>query len=219
MRTLSRRETVALNVALLVVPALAFYRFRWEPYQETASRLQSKAAESRALEADPTQLATLRQMATERRQAVRELRERVTVLKRRFAPDSNPVQQQLVVDISDLAARCGVRIEESQFPVSDAAAALAGGTADGTRYRRAGEDTPALSLVEQYTRAAGREPRLLKLRVDSSFGGLLRFFSELSGLRWRVTPIRFDIRRKELVTKDGTGRVTSRLETTVLLAL
>jgi uncharacterized coiled-coil protein SlyX len=214
MKTLSRRETGILLAAIVVVPAIAFYRFRFEPYTKAATKLEKRAADAPA---DSGRLAMLERMSADREQSVRELSRRVAELAKRFAPKTNAVLQPLVADVSALASRSGVRIEESTFPV--VATALSGNPADAPRFRRAGDEEQRPSFLRRYPKGERYERPLLRLRVASSFDELRAFFAGLGELRWRVTPIQFDVRRRSLAVGDGSGRVITRLETTLLLAL
>ena len=144
----------------------------------------------------------------------------------------------LKLELLNLAARCGLTVEEVKPLVNPKAARdpecqEPAGT--GPAPTASAEAANIAFLNKLPAGEAYRRP-LLAMQCRASYGALRRFFSEIGGLSWNVTPVSFGISRSGYVSapagaggdEDGAPRASvpaqwtaddGQLRLTVLLAL
>ncbi len=121
----------------------------------------------------------------------------VAYLEQRFAPaDDSRAARELELELFRLASDSGILVREF-VPYRS-------GVAGSTVHDR------STTVLEAYVESMRHERRLAKLVVSTSFAALREFIDGLARLKWRVTPVKMDIRRnKEPLTEEDPGKIIS----------
>ncbi|MHC4932684.1 MAG: hypothetical protein ACYTGV_10900 [Planctomycetota bacterium] len=195
MRRLTPREHALLIAALLVVVAMGFGLFRVRPKGAAAGRVDQEAEIARTRLAgvnwprpsgEPEPLE--RELSELRRQAA-EYEAALKLQEARFVSLGGPGEmEELRLQISALADRCGVRIVENVICPRTKVRAYLGSRAGPTEAER-----PAAKLVRFLAMGEPYSLTTREVTLDAPYGGLRDFLTGLAELDKRIVVMRFRI--------------------------
>ena len=197
--------TVLVATACLAVPAIAAALLwiqwgRWADTRTSVERLgdvsgvavASVAAEELSRLAGERAVLTC-QVADKTRQ--------LSALKADVMPVDDESVKRQILDMLNAAARCGLVVEEVRQVAGDArSVSLPDMPGSETEYAgRTGGRKAAADFLNRFSAGARQRP-LLQLRCRGEYASIRDYFDRLDRLRWKVTPVLFDISR---VQKSG----------------
>ena len=126
------------------------------------------------------------------RQVAQATRLLADVQARRMPLDAPTVRRQ-ILDMLDLAAACGLTVEEIKPMAGDAQSlALAVGASSEQPAGPAGTRENLAAFLNRFSRGAAPRP-LVRLSCRGEFATIRDYFARLQTLRWQVTPALFEI--------------------------
>jgi hypothetical protein len=150
---------------------------------ETVESLQAKAAD---LEAARNLLAP----------RVEQSAAAVAELQKRLMPLEAGASRQLRLEVLDLAARCGLQVEEIKPVGTGGRWPDPAGQAPASPAANA-DDVKNIAFLGRFPAGDAYRRPLLRLQCRAGYPAVRKFLDQLGGLRWNVTPVAFRLEQAD----------------------
>jgi len=197
---MSSRTTSPAIMVLMVLCAAAplaaalWCGFQWHAWHRASAELAKLGAAGAAAEDIRAEAAQVQDRKAQLTQQVAGLSAELAEARSRQMPLTVETTQQTILDVLNLAARCGLHVKETSR-LDDDPAATGGATASAARKKSA-------AFLGRFSPGKVVRP-LVKIEAGADYPAIHRFLDELGSLRWMVTPVQFDIGRRRGTVSVG----------------
>jgi hypothetical protein len=202
------RDLLVLVLLAGMAAACAFATWQawgaWQGYSAVKGALAERGATSETVETLQAKTADLDQQRSLLAPQVEKGAAELAELQKSLMPLETGASRQLRLDVLDLAARCGLQVEEVK-PVGGEGRwpDLAGQTPAAPAANA--DDVKSIAFLGQFPAGDVYRRPLLRLQCRAGYAATRKFLDQLGGLRWRVTPVAF---RLEQADAPHTGEPT-----------
>ncbi len=203
-RTSSRNAAVLAALAVAACALVASAVFAWKQFGGFRRDLRTLAARpesDRTVESIAGQVRELGARRAELQARTAEMAGRARELRKRLMPMEPDASRKLKLEVLDLAARCGLVVEEVKpmlmggrnlDPEWACPVATAPGNGPGSI---AGSEAGSIAFLKKLPAGEDYRRPLVELECTAEYEAVRRFFAELGGLSWNVTPVSFGLAR------------------------
>jgi hypothetical protein len=204
-KTCRGRDVLVLVLLVGMVAACAFAAGQawgaWQGYSAARGAIAAQGVRGETVETLQARTADLDQqrggLVPQLVKSAAELAE----LQQSLMPLEAGASRQLRLDVLDLAARCGLQVEEVKPMGTGGRWPDPAGQAAVTPTTGADDVKNIAFLGRIPTGDVYRRP-LLRLQCRAGYAATRKFLDQLGGLRWRITPVAFRLEQADL---PGTG--------------